>query len=98
MGTALQRRLNLAATVASHAANIADAAETGGHLPNQPVCTGMTAPIVKVMVANKLPATVLAQVFLLVIAGFAVRTPPKTYPCFKGIATTGGNYLDFVQN
>ena len=32
----------------------------------------MTAPIVKVMVANKLPATVLAQVFLLVIAGFAV--------------------------
>ena len=32
----------------------------------------MTAPIVKVMVANKLPATVLAQIFLLVIAGFAV--------------------------
>ena len=32
----------------------------------------MTAPTVKVMVANKLPATVLAQVFLLVIAGFAV--------------------------
>ena len=32
----------------------------------------MTAPIVKVMVANKLPATVLAQVFLLVVAGFAV--------------------------
>ena len=32
----------------------------------------MTAPIVKVMVANKLPATVLAEVFLLVIAGFAV--------------------------
>ena len=32
----------------------------------------MTAPIVKVMVANKLPATGLAEVFLLVIAGFAV--------------------------
>ena len=72
MGTALQCRLNLAAAVAGNAANIADAAATGGHLPNQPVCTGMTAPIVKVMVANKLPATVLAQVFLLVIAGFAV--------------------------
>ena len=32
----------------------------------------MTAPTVKVVVTNKLPATVLAQVFLLVIAGFAV--------------------------
>ena len=32
----------------------------------------MTAPIVKVMVANKLPATGFAEVFLLVVAGFAV--------------------------
>ena len=34
MGTALQCRLNLAAAVAGNAANIADAAATGGHLPN----------------------------------------------------------------
>ena len=72
MGTALQRRLNLAAAVAGNAANIADAAATGGHLPNQPVCIGMAALVVKVMVADKLPATGLAEVFLLVIAGFAV--------------------------
>ena len=72
MGTALQCRLNLAAAVTGDGADVANAAATGGHLPNQPVCTGMTAPIVKVMVANKLPATVLAQVFLLAIAGFAV--------------------------
>ena len=72
MGTALQRRLNLAATVASHAANIANAAATGSHLPNQSVCIGMAALVVKVMVADKLPATGLAEVFLLVIAGFAV--------------------------
>ena len=72
MGTAFQRSLNLAATVASHAANIANTAATGGHLPNQPVCIGMAALVVKVMVADKLPATGLAEVFLLVIAGFAV--------------------------
>ena len=34
MGAALQCRLNLAAAVAGNAANIADAAATGGHLPN----------------------------------------------------------------
>ena len=34
MGTALQRRLNLAAAVAGNIANIANAAATGGHLPN----------------------------------------------------------------
>jgi len=72
MGTALQRRLNLAATVAGNAANIANAAATGSHLPNQSVCIGMAALVVKVMVADKLPATGLAEVFLLVIAGFAV--------------------------
>ena len=72
MGTAFQRSLNLAATVAGHAANIANTAATGGHLPNQPVCIGMAALVVKVMVADKLPATGLAEVFLLVIAGFAV--------------------------
>ena len=72
MGTALQRRLNLVATVAGNAANIADAAATGGHLPNQPVCIGTATPIVKVVVANKLPAAGFAEVFLLVIAGFAV--------------------------
>jgi len=72
MDTSLQRRLNLAATVAGHAANIANTAATGGHLPNQPVCIGMAALVVKVMVADKLPATGLAEVFLLVIAGFAV--------------------------
>ena len=43
MGTAFQRSLNLAATVAGHAANVANAAATGGHLPNQPVCIGMAA-------------------------------------------------------
>ena len=32
----------------------------------------MTAPIVKVVVTNKLPATGFAEVFLLVVAGFAV--------------------------
>ena len=32
----------------------------------------MTAPIVKVMVANKLSATGFAEVFLLIFAGFAV--------------------------
>ena len=51
---------------------IRDTAATGNHFPNQPVCIGMAALIVKVMVANKLPATVLAEVFLLVVAGFAV--------------------------
>ena len=71
MGTAL-RRLNLAATVAGHAANIANTAATSSHLPNEPVCIGMAALVVKVMVADKLPATGLAEVFLLVIAGFAV--------------------------
>ena len=34
MGTALQRRLNLAAAVTGNAANIANAAATGGHLPS----------------------------------------------------------------
>ena len=72
IGTALQRRLNLAATVAGHATNVANAAATGSHLPNQPVCIGMAALVVKVMVADKLPATGFAEVFLLVIAGFAV--------------------------
>ena len=72
MGTALQCRLNLAAAVTGNAANIANAAATGSHLPNQPVCIGMAALVVKVMVADKLPATGFAEVFLLVVAGFAV--------------------------
>ena len=87
MGTALQRRLNLAATVASHAANIANTAATGGHLPNQPVCIGMAALVVKVMVADKLPATGLAEVFLLVIAGFAV----SLYILSTATGTANGN-------
>ena len=72
MGAALQCRLNLAAAVTGNAANIANTAATGGHLPNQPVCIGTATPIVKVVVANKLPAAGFAEVFLLVIAGFAV--------------------------
>ena len=72
MGAALQCRLNLAAAVTGNAANIANTAATGGHLPNQPVCIGTATPIVKVMVTNKLPAAGFAEVFLLVIAGFAV--------------------------
>ena len=67
MGTAFQRSLNLAATVAGHAANIANAAATGSHLPNQSVCIGMAALVVKVMVADKLPATGLAEVFCLLL-------------------------------
>ena len=72
MGAALQCCLNLAAAVTGNAANIANTAATGGHLPNQPVCIGTATPIVKVVVTNKLPATGLAEIFLLVIAGFAV--------------------------
>ena len=87
MGTALQRRLNLAAAVTGNAANIANAAATGGHLPNQPVCIGTATPIVKVVVTNKLPATVLAQVFLLVVAGFAV----SLYILSTATGTANGN-------
>ena len=87
MGTAFQRSLNLAATVASHAANIANTAATGGHLPNEPVCIGMAALVVKVMVADKLPATGLAEVFLLVIAGFAV----SLYILSTATGTVNGN-------
>ena len=64
MSAALQCRLNLAAAVTGNAANIANAAATGGHLPNQPVCIGTATPIVNV-VANKLPAAGFAEVFLL---------------------------------
>jgi len=55
MDTALQRRLNFIAAVASNVANIADATAAGGHLPNPFVCTGMAALIVEIMAANKLP-------------------------------------------
>ena len=87
MGTALQCRLNLAAAVTGNAANIANAAATGGHLPNEPVCIGMAALVVKVMVADKLPATGLAEVFLLVIAGFAV----SLYILSTATGTVNGN-------
>ena len=72
MGTALQRRLNLAAAVAGDIANIADTTATGAHSPNLFIRVATTALIIKVVVADKLPATGLAEVFLLVIAGFAV--------------------------
>ena len=72
MGTALQRRLNLAAAVAGNIANIADTTATGAHPPNLFIRVATTALIIKVVVADKLPATGLAEVFLLVIAGFAV--------------------------
>ena len=63
---------NLAAAVAGDGADVAYAAAAGGHLSDQPVCTGMAAPVVDDVVADKLPAAVLAEVFLLVVAGFAV--------------------------
>ena len=72
MGTALQRRLNLAAAVAGNIANIADTTATGAHPPNLFIRVATTALVIKVVVADKLPATGLAEVFLLVIAGFAV--------------------------
>ena len=72
MGTALQRRLNLAAAVAGNIANIADTTATGAHPPNLFIRVATTALVIKVVIADKLPATGLAEVFLLVIAGFAV--------------------------
>ena len=75
-GTGLMRAAqgcqNLAAAVAGDGADVAYAAAAGGHLSDQPVCTGMAAPVVDDVVADKLPAAVLAEVFLLVVAGFAV--------------------------
>ena len=75
-GTGLMRAAqgcqNLAAAVAGDGAAVAYAATAGGHLPDQPVCTGMAAPVVEAVVADKLLAAVLAEVFLLVVAGFAV--------------------------
>ena len=72
MGAALQCRLNLAAAVAGNIANIADTTATGAHPPNLFIRVATTALVIKVVVADKLPATGLAEVFLLVIAGFAV--------------------------
>ena len=86
MGAALQCRLNLAAAVTGNAANIANTAATGGHLPNQPVCIGTATPIVNV-VANKLSATGFAEVFLLIFAGFAV----SFYILSTATGTANGN-------
>ena len=47
----------------------------------------MTAPIVKVVVTNKLPATGFAEVFLLVVAGFAV----SLYILSTATGTANGN-------
>ena len=65
-GTGLMRAAqgcqNLAAAVAGDGADVAYAAAAGSHLSDQLVCTGMAAQVVEVVVADKLPAAVLAAV------------------------------------
>ena len=73
MGTALQRRLNLAAAVAGDIANIADTTATGAHSPNLFIRVATTALAIKVVVATNCLPQALQRYFCLLLPDLPFR-------------------------